>query len=115
MSKSFKGFLIDPEEETITEVQVVEPTLQSLYRLTGCDCVTIAYLTDENIAWVDDEGLFKPNSIFKIATYFQPLAGKAVILGANPNGAHEDCNLTLDDITSQVTWMPHLQTAVSEE
>ena len=116
MVKSFKGFLIDPKEETITEVEVKEPTLESLYELTGCRCVTIAYLQDNHVAWVDDEGLLKPNSVFRIATYpYQPLAGKAVILGASPSGKHLDCHLTLEQITKQVTWCPTLCTNVYED
>ena len=116
MTKSFKGFLIDPTAETITEVQVEKPTLESLYKLTDCRCVTIAYLQDNHVAWVDDEGLLKPNSVFRISTYpYQPLAGKAVILGASPSGNHKDCNLSLEEITKQVEWCPTLCTNIYEE
>ena len=116
MSKSFKGFIIDPTEMKITACEIEEPTLQCLYKAIGCRCVTIAYLNDNHVAWVDDEGLLKPNSVFRIATYpYQPLAGKAVILGASPSGNHKDCTLTLEQIKSQVTWCPTLCTAATEE
>ena len=98
MSKSFKGILINPRERTITEVVVEEPTLQSLYKLTGCDCVTIAHLDDGHTAWVDDEGLFKPNGIFKIQSYHSPLAGNAVILSNTSQGEHSDCKLTVAEV-----------------
>lgn len=99
-----KAFLINPEKQEISEIEVTHPVLKSLYRHIGCDCIDSLRINQNNIIWVDDEGLLKPNFYFRIENYPNPLAGNGVVLGIKPDGDNKDVSITLDKLKEIVSF-----------
>lgn len=100
-----KGILINPENGTITEVGI-ENGLNAIYEKIDCDCFDLQRLgykgKQENDIYVDDNGL---SGDVKFGFQFgenQPIAGKGLILGNNPNtGDSVNTNLTLEEVKSK--------------
>lgn len=87
-----RAYLIDPTNETVTEVDY-DGNYKSISRLIGCDYFTTVVLTRTEDGWpadtlfVDDEGLFvEDQRYFTIRGYNQPLAGKGLVLGTDAEG-----------------------------
>lgn len=82
------GYLIDPVERTIIKVEVSPNDLGTYYRALDCETFTLAAFNDiGDVVFVDDDGLLKgPTSFFLIEGYPQPLAGKGLVLGTDPEG-----------------------------
>ena len=100
------GLLIDPFEQTVTEVELSEDSTfadaKKHMQLDGpLDVVT---LSDDTMVIVDDEGLLKNNNrYFKLSQFHQPLAGRAIIVGYDDEG--ETQTPELYDVHS-IKWMP---------
>lgn len=105
-----KAFLIDPFTRTIETVEH-DGSLDSIYELTGCSCFTVAEFDEEgNGAYVDDEGLLKPNQeFFFMSGYPQPLAGRGLVLGCNEDGETIEPTLTLNDLKERVKFLTTAQ------
>lgn len=92
-----KGLLIDPEKETVTEIELTRDAegsvLKELYRVIGCGLVDVmrdaivlnGEPRDEDV-WIDDEALLKnPGHFWRIeGSPYEFAAGRAVILGYDP-------------------------------
>lgn len=95
-----RGILIDPENGTITEVNVAKG-IDAIYKLIDADCFDIQRLgknvKQENDIYVDDNGLCgQINFGFQYGEN-QPIVGKGLILGSDPNtGDSIDTNLGLE-------------------
>jgi len=100
------GLLIDPFEQTVTEVELSEDSTfadaKKHMQLDGpLDVVT---LSDDTMVIVDDEGLLKNNNrYFKLSEFHQPLAGRAIIVGYDEEG--ETQTPELYNVHS-IKWMP---------
>jgi hypothetical protein len=84
-----RAILIDPFNETITEVKMVDTKLQTIYALIGCDLITITSLAEGVDMILDDEGLLKDSekqAYFKFGIGSQPFAGKALIIATDGEG-----------------------------
>lgn len=105
-----KAFLIDPVARTIEEVEH-DGSLDSIYRLIGADCFACAsFDADGNGAYVDDEGLLKPNQeFFLIDGYPQPLAGKGLVLGCDELGETIEPTLSLEDLRNKTRFLNSVQ------
>lgn len=100
-----KCFVIDPEARTITQSDAYTD-YKSIYQLIGADCFdAVGFSPDGDTAYVDDEGLLKPNHFFEIQGYPNPLAGKACILGTNEEGDSVEPKITLEELQRMVTWV----------
>ena len=99
------GLLIDPFEQTVTEVELSEDytfaDAKKHMQLDGpLDVVT---LSDDTMVIVDDEGLLKNNNrYFKLSEFHQPLAGRAIVVGYADEGATISGSYNTDTIE----WMP---------
>jgi len=82
-----KAFLIDPKEQTVTEVET-EGTNRDIYRLIDAELFDVVRLNDEgDCIYVDDGGLSRSNqSFFQMDSYSAPLAGKGLVLGCDCKG-----------------------------
>jgi len=83
MSKEIDVILIDPFLRTIIK-STIENDLKSLQHAVGDNHIEFVFVDDENIMYVDEEGLFKDNQKFFVLDVHgrkMPLAGKAIILG----------------------------------
>ena len=103
------GLLIDPFEQIVTEVELSEDSTfadaKKHMQLDGpLDVVT---LSDDTMVIVDDEGLLKDEVVggqryFKLSEFHQPLAGRAIIVGYDDEGATISGSYNADTIE----WMP---------
>ena len=99
------GLLIDPFELSTSRVELSEDSTfadaKKHMQLNGpLDVVT---LSDDTMVIVDDEGLLKNNNrYFKLSEFHQPLAGRAIIVGYDDEGATISGSYNADTIE----WMP---------
>ena len=108
-NKAISGFLIDPESQTVTQVDVCRDeygsVLKSMYDLLGCSCVDfgrncLSFLPSESEddLWFDDEGLYPNYGFgFQLPGSFL-LAGRGLILGYNDEGDCISSTLTQTDV-----------------
>lgn len=93
MSRKIKGILIDPDTQTLKEVEF-DSDLQSYYDLMDCTIVDRIAYDDNHDVVVDDEGLLKdPKNFFMISGYEGLLAGKAIIVGVGVDPDDKDGGL----------------------
>lgn len=81
--KEITGYLIDPETKTITEIKYTH-TLNNVYALLGCRLVDRAYV-DNDVIYLDDEGLLISNPLFYCIDNERIYAGKSLLLGHDPS------------------------------
>lgn len=84
-----RAILIDPFNETITEVKMVDTKLQTIYTLLECRIITITSLANGIDMVLDDEGLLKDSekqAYFKFGIGSQPFAGKALVIAIDDEG-----------------------------
>ena len=84
-----RAILIDPFNETITEVKMVDTKIQTIYALLGCEIFTIVNLANKIDMLLDDEGLLKDSdkqAYFKFGISSPPFAGKALIVATDDEG-----------------------------
>lgn len=84
-----RAILIDPFNETITEVKMVDTKLQTIYTLLECRIITITSLANGIDMVLDDEGLLKDSkkqAYFKFGIGSQPFAGKALVIATDDEG-----------------------------
>ena len=98
-----KAILINPFDETITEVEY-SGDFKQIYKLIDCDYFTISRLCDSDDLFVDDEGLLKPNRYFTWSG--QPFAGKGLILGHDDEGESIATTYDLQEVVDRVEWLP---------
>ena len=99
------GLLIDPFEQSVTRVELSEDSTladaKKFMQLEGP--IDIVTLTDDTMVIVDDEGLLKNNNrYFKLSEFHQPLAGRAIVVGYDDEGATISGSYNADTIE----WMP---------
>jgi len=105
-----KAYLIDPVTRTVTEVEY-SGDYQQIYKLIDCDTFTCVDLNEHaDTVFVDDEGLIngKCTEFFLLRNYHQPLAGKGLVLGTNDEGDSVSPSITLDQLKSQIDWVPSI-------
>lgn len=104
-----KAILIDPFNETVTEVEH-NGDYKHIYALLShpdhpVDCFTVVRIEYDDAIFVDDEGLLKdPKHFFVLEGYDQPLAGKGLVLGTNVVGESVSPVSTLEDVRKRVSF-----------
>lgn len=89
------------------EVELEEDTkerLNHMRQLIECERVATSYISDQYVAWVDDEGLLKPDPNIETVVYVHnnqvaygsQLAGNILITGHNDSG--ETLGLTKEQL-----------------
>ena len=114
-----KGILIDPFNETIMNVTLVDTKLQTIYALLGCNIITITNLQDGIDMVLDDEGLLKDKesqAYFKFGLHSQPFAGKALVIGTNDEGDFSSLpkEVSIDKINNQVIFFKPSEETIAE-
>lgn len=100
--KNYKGFLIDPENRTITQVEY-NGDYKQIYKFIKCETFTVVRLDEKNTIFVDDEGLLHdPRYFFKLKGYDQPLANRGLILGVDHEGESVSSTYELVDAKNLV-------------
>ena len=97
--------LINPYDKTITPIYW-DGELSSLYAILGCSCVAVASCGPYHL-FVDEEGLFKPNQKFFVASdhMFHPLAGMALAVGVDEDGNTVPPDITLEELEASVMFV----------
>lgn len=110
----YRGILIDPSKEEITEVDVSLPPstrgYEAINKLIGADHFDLFRTRRNETIFVDDEGLYRPNQRFwkweeDGLVYDHPLAGKGLLLGAKREHTVET-KYTLDEVKARVRFLP---------
>ena len=100
-----RAILIDPLLRVISEVNV-DNDLQSFYDILNIRSLAMVNIDNTNSLYIDDEGLLNnSNSLFKIASYAVPLAGRALVVAHNEEGETVETTLDIDQIRSMVGWV----------
>lgn len=97
-----KAFLIDPHLKVITSVDCA-PGIDPIYALLEARPFDVCYIDQDDVLYVDDEGLLKPNEFFTLNG--RPFAGKAVVLGDDREGNTIDAHHTLDELSARVAFV----------
>ena len=96
--------LIDPINETLTEVKV--DTLEDIYSMLDVELIQVGhYLPNGDVIYVDEEALLKSTPINKAFFYGEsrtPLLGKGLIIGTGKDGDSVSCLTTMDEAEQQV-------------
>ena len=101
-----KGILIDPFTRTVTEREIGPNNLKDIYDSISAECFSCVELDDRDALYVDDEGLFRENQeYFSIGNYPQPLAGRGLILGTDPEGASVTPKVSIGKVQAAVRWL----------
>ena len=102
-----KGILIDVENEQIKFVEVGKD-IDAIYEQINCDCFTVINIENDDVIYVDDEGLFKLNEdskFFYLEGSHQPIVGNGLILGTDDEGDSVDAKSKLEDIKDRITFL----------
>ncbi len=100
-----RAILIDPLLRVISEVNV-DNDLQSFYDILNIRTLAMVNIDNTNSLYIDDEGLLNnDNSLFEIASYPQPLAGRALVVAHNEEGETIETTLNIDQIRAMVGWV----------
>lgn len=115
-----KGLLIDPENQTITEVDVYpdsdgESHLSSMYSHLECtqvylarDLLSFLPSSPADDIWFDEEGVYSNCPYMFLIPNYVPLIGKGLILGYDNMGRSTSHTLTPVDINllrSRICWL----------
>jgi len=100
-----RAILIDPLLRVISEVNV-DNDLQSFYDILNIRTLAMVNIDNTNSLYIDDNGLLNnDNSLFEIASYAQPLAGRALVVAHNEEGETIETTLNIDQIRAMVGWV----------
>jgi hypothetical protein len=104
--KKHKGFLIDADNRSVTEVESTGD-FKEFYELLGCSIVQRVTFTDHGSddIWLDEEGMYNnPEQVFFSLTKYVPwgiFQRRAVILGYK-DGKSADAKVTLEELKEAV-------------
>ena len=127
-SVKIKGLLINPEDESITEIEIRKGggCLQDLYDKIGCDCVdcirhgiilTLSRVNKKDDIWIDDEGMLKADQrpFWRLPLYQQDIAGRGVVLSVDDEGDCISHTLTAEQIEELKAVIRFYHVPVQEE
>jgi hypothetical protein len=106
------AILIDPELRQVMSIDL--PDGGSGSRLTvmrgviGCDSMDHITIDDmRDSVWVDDNGLKrgKPIYAFRLAISPSPIAGKAIVIGADEMGRTQAPYITIEFLREEIEWL----------
>ena len=101
-----RGILIDPETQTVSEIEADFSDFQEIQKIIDGFFTTAGYF-EGHIAFVHDEGMWScPNRVFtKMPHYDDPLMGKILLLKTTPDGNSNDADLDVDFVKSKIQFL----------
>jgi len=101
-----KAYLIDPFKKKIEQV-IFNGDYKSIYKFVECRAFDVVRVyTNEDVIYVDDEGLFVETQNFFIhRNYPTPLAGKGLVLGSNEEGDSVAPKTKIDQLEKDIAWV----------
>ena len=119
-----KAILIDPFNETIIDVTMVDTKLQTIKNLIDCEIITVAGIGTSNQyrgidLILDDEGLLKDSehqAYFKYGIQSQPYAGKALMVATDDEGETVSLpeSITVEKVSEKVIFFKPSQKTLDE-
>ena len=102
-----KAYLIDPKEQTITQIEHDNSDYKNISKTIGCQYFTTVVLNEhDDTIYLDDEGLL----YMDIKYMFQIdnnenfcYAGKGLVLGTDEEGESCEPTITLEELKQRVT------------
>tara|TARA_R100000656_G_scaffold80301_1_gene58872 strand:+ start:126 stop:515 length:390 start_codon:yes stop_codon:yes gene_type:complete len=98
--------LIDPFSKSLTlkEYTGIDDVKKDMEITSPLDVVRCP---ENQLIVVDDDGLLKNDQrYFKLDSYHQPLAGRAIFIGEDKEGEFASPIWTIDDLAEKISWMP---------
>jgi hypothetical protein len=101
-----KAILINPIDETITEVNY-NGDYKQIYQFIDASMFGVVDIPNDDSIYIDDEGLFKDNQYFFTHNAIPTLlGGKGLVLGIDhKTGNSTDANSTILEIRKNITFM----------
>jgi hypothetical protein len=105
-----KAIKIDVEKQEVSIIEI-EKGLQAIYDAIGNDCTCMTGVLGYNgdYMYADDESLLRPSTIkggFIYPDWNYPVVSNAIILGTDEDGESTDCKSTLEEIKSDLRFIP---------
>lgn len=105
-----RGYLIDPEKKTISEV---EYNYADIGQLLGCDLICHGHSwPNGDVLFVDDNGLMAPQRhFFRVRTRLdgQPLPGKGLVVGPDNPLDSDPPGQTIEQLERSIEWITREQ------
>ena len=119
-----RAILINPFNETIMDVTMVDTKLQTIKNLIDCEIITVAGIGTSNQyrgidLILDDEGLLKDSehqAYFKYGIQSQPYAGKALMIATDDEGETVSLpeSITVEKVSEKVIFFKPSQNTLDE-
>ena len=119
-----RAILINPFNETIMDVMMVDTKLQTIKNLIDCEIITVAGIGTSNQyrgidLILDDEGLLKDSehqAYFKYGIQSQPYAGKALMVATDDEGETVSLpeSITVEKVSEKVIFFKPSQKTLDE-
>ena len=119
-----RAILINPFNETIMDVTMVDTKLQTIKNLIDCEIITVAGIGTSNQyrgidLILDDEGLLKDSehqAYFKYGIQSQPYAGKALMVATDDEGETVSLpeSITVEKVSEKVIFFKPSQNTLDE-
>lgn len=109
---AFTAYLINPTERTVEAVNMQggKDHLQDIYKLLDCSIITTAHIDEHDTIYCDDEGLIHGPvyQFFGVKGFPQPLAGRGLVVGLDPEGFDTTPRLTLAEVQARTCFIDRL-------
>ncbi len=100
-----KGILINPHEETITEVEY-SGNYKEIYDIIDCRTFDVVSLSDADDLYVDDEGLLVEGNQRYFSWSGRNFAGMGLIMGHDDEGETIETTYDLQEVVDRVEFLP---------
>lgn len=115
-----RAIFINSVEKTITEIDIDHKDLGNIYNKLGKDvrCFDVVSINEDNILYIDDEGLckqpyidsegIKHNMVGFIAPFYRnTLMGNGLVFGMNYEGDTLPCEMDVEEVAELVTFVEY--------
>jgi len=105
-----RAVLIDPYTRTITQIDF-GGTREGLYTVLAARTVMSVVVGPRDILWHDSEAFREAGRpVFRLGESTTPLAGRGLMLGNSPDGAHVGTTVPLQKVVKTVHWTDYEST-----
>lgn len=107
-----RAILIDPYDQTVTEIVVDGNNLQEIYKTLQVTCIDAVRLENGDVIYVDDEGLLKsPTHLFDVAGIdVTAFAGRGLLVGSTGDGYDADPKHSINEVRQRVGFLIAMRT-----
>lgn len=110
--------LIDPEKRTVETIEFGKSKnfLPLCYERIGKELDCRRFNDHRDYLWVDDHGFQKGTAwVFRVPTYYHPIAGLCLIVGCDEIGENQNPVVTKEWLEQNIQWLGRCATNVEWE